>query len=141
MFGFTISWLPTFRDDIDSTDPPVLIMHGDADALIPFQNAYTFRAYCRNEGIPWELHIVPGGVHGEWFDSTNVWMENFIIQHLYSNGISLLRPGVPAGPGYTGGIIWFDLLGRQVGGEAENRTGIYLRAAENTITEKALKVK
>ena len=142
MFGFTISWLPNFRDDIDSTDPPVLIMHGDADALIPFQNAYSFRTYFRNEGIPWELHIVEGGVHGEWFDSTNVWMENFINEHLYSNGITWFNPGLPAGPGYTGGVRWFDLLGRQTWGEAQGRTGVYFRAADRVLVPgKALLIK
>lgn len=60
--------------------PPCLIIHGDADKLVPIQQAETFIAKAKSLGVPAELITKPGQGHGwakiesdmvpitDWFD-------------------------------------------------------------------------
>ena len=60
--------------------PPTLVMHGDADQLVPIYQADRFTRKCREKGAPFELIIKPGADHGwpgmdqdmtvfaDWFD-------------------------------------------------------------------------
>lgn len=62
--------------------PPTLIIHGDADALVPFQQAEIFAEKCRAQGVkaPVKVERMPGKAHGwagldrdfdkvaDWFD-------------------------------------------------------------------------
>ena len=45
-------------------DPPVLIIHGDADPVVPIEQAYLLRDALSNAGVPVELLIVQNGGHG-----------------------------------------------------------------------------
>jgi len=47
--------------------PPMLLIHGDADALIPYQQSVAMEAALRKAGSPAKLVNVPGGVHGADF--------------------------------------------------------------------------
>lgn len=47
--------------------PPTLLIHGDADALIPYQLSVDMEAALRRAGTPARLINVPGGVHGADF--------------------------------------------------------------------------
>jgi len=49
-------------------DPPVLIIHGDADRLVPKQQSETIIRKLKEAGVPNELIIKKGGSHG-WRDS------------------------------------------------------------------------
>ncbi|GIW88375.1 MAG: hypothetical protein KatS3mg108_2699 [Isosphaeraceae bacterium] len=65
---------------VTKDDPPVLIIHGDADQLVPIQQAELFGEACRREGVPFKLIVKPGASHGwpgmekdveslaDWFD-------------------------------------------------------------------------
>ena len=44
--------------------PPLLILHGDADSLVPVQAAYDLRDRVLAHGGEVELHIYPGAQHG-----------------------------------------------------------------------------
>jgi carboxymethylenebutenolidase len=52
----------------DGTDPtrlpPVLILHGDADRVVPVDEAYKLDRLLRDAAIPHELKIYPGAGHG-----------------------------------------------------------------------------
>ena len=48
---------------IDPNDPPTLIIHGDNDQLVPFQNSELLSAGLENAGIYHELHAFPGAGH------------------------------------------------------------------------------
>lgn len=62
-------------------DPPTLIIHGDADALVPIQQADLFVEKARQQGVGAELVVKPGAGHGwdgiikdidrfaDWFDT------------------------------------------------------------------------
>lgn len=63
-----------------SDDPPTLILHGDADQLVPIQQAQVMVDALKNEGVEAELVVRPGQGHGwatmgedlnlfaDWFD-------------------------------------------------------------------------
>lgn len=65
---------------ITAETPPTLIIHGDADTLVPIQQSKIFLAKLKEQGIPAELVVKPGQGHGwptlgqdiptlaDWFD-------------------------------------------------------------------------
>ncbi|MGQ0633394.1 MAG: alpha/beta hydrolase fold domain-containing protein [Planctomycetaceae bacterium] len=65
---------------VSPDDPPALIIHGDADLLVPFQQAELMVAKFKECDVPVELVVRPGAVHGwagldkdvlllaDWFD-------------------------------------------------------------------------
>lgn len=64
-----------------SDDPPTLIIHGDADKLVPIQQAEVFLEKLKAAGVETKLVVKPGAAHGwkdlskdfatlaDWFDS------------------------------------------------------------------------
>ena len=44
--------------------PPVLLIHGDADKTVPIQQSYDYQARLKENGVPCDLIVIPGGVHG-----------------------------------------------------------------------------
>jgi dienelactone hydrolase len=64
---------------------PVLILHGEADATVPVQEAYDLQALLEKKGIPYEIKIYPAAGHG--LDSTT-WQDaglrslKFLRKHL-----------------------------------------------------------
>jgi acetyl esterase/lipase len=65
---------------VTADDPPTLIIHGDADELVPIQQAQTIIAKFKDVGVPAKLIVRPGEEHGwknlpqdinifaDWFD-------------------------------------------------------------------------
>src|SRR5260370_1061145 len=65
---------------VTKDDPPTLIIHGDADKLVPIQQAETIIAKFKDVGVPAELVVRKGAGHGwvtllkdinifaDWFD-------------------------------------------------------------------------
>jgi acetyl esterase/lipase len=52
---------------ISADTPPTLIMHGDADKLVPIQQAETFLDKLKEAGVPAKLVVKKGAQHG-WAD-------------------------------------------------------------------------
>jgi acetyl esterase/lipase len=65
---------------VSKDDPPTLIIHGDADTLVPIQQSQSIIAKFKEAGVPAELVVKPGAAHGwptlgadmktiaDWFD-------------------------------------------------------------------------
>jgi acetyl esterase/lipase len=53
---------------ISADDPPTLIIHGDADHLVPIQQAESFIAKLKEAGVPAKLVVKKGAGHGYWKD-------------------------------------------------------------------------
>jgi acetyl esterase/lipase len=65
---------------VSPDDPPTLIIHGDADTLVPIQQAEEFVAKAKEKGVTASLETKPGAQHGwagmekdlehfaDWFD-------------------------------------------------------------------------
>lgn len=49
---------------LDASDPPVLLLHGDADPQMPFAQSAEFLEACRVAGVAARLVSLPGSVHG-----------------------------------------------------------------------------
>ncbi len=48
---------------ITATAPPFLLIHGDADQLVPLQQSQTMLAALKAKGVPAELIVKQGGGH------------------------------------------------------------------------------
>jgi alpha-L-fucosidase 2 len=44
--------------------PPILLVHGDGDKTVPYEQSARFLAKLREAGVPSELITIPGGPHG-----------------------------------------------------------------------------
>lgn len=53
---------PVFQ--VDRTDPPILIVHGDQDIQVPVNQSLELMAAYKKLGLSYELEIVSGGGHG-----------------------------------------------------------------------------
>jgi carboxymethylenebutenolidase len=51
---------------------PVLILHGEADATVPVEEAYNLQKLLEKKGIPYEMKIYPNEGHG--FES-EIWRD------------------------------------------------------------------
>jgi acetyl esterase/lipase len=56
---------------VTKASPPALLVHGDKDDIVPFQQSEAMEAALRKAGVPVELVRVAGGVHGHTFASGN----------------------------------------------------------------------
>ncbi len=55
---------------VSSAAPPTLLVHGDADPTVPYEQSVTFEKALRAAGVPVRLLRIPGGVHGATFGAT-----------------------------------------------------------------------
>lgn len=49
---------------VSAGDPPFLILHGDADPIVPLNQSELLHAALEKAGVPSEFHVVKGGAHG-----------------------------------------------------------------------------
>lgn len=54
---------------IDKSDAQMLLIHGDVDFAVPYQQSEVMAAALKAAGVPVELMIIPGANHG-WFGKT-----------------------------------------------------------------------
>jgi acetyl esterase/lipase len=61
-------------EHLDAKDPPLLLIHGDADPQMPPEQSQELAEACRKAGIKVQLEIIPGAVHGgkQFFDETRM---------------------------------------------------------------------
>jgi acetyl esterase/lipase len=53
---------------VNANQPPILIIHGDADGQVPIFQAYRFQNKCKQAGVVCKVNVVKGGGHGGWPD-------------------------------------------------------------------------
>lgn len=54
---------------VTDKSPPTLLIHGDADTLVPLRQSTAMEALLGKSGVPVQLVVIPGGVHGADFGS------------------------------------------------------------------------
>jgi acetyl esterase/lipase len=71
---------------IDSTDPAFLILHGDADPLVPYCQSILLHNALETAGVSNKLIIVPGGGHGN-----GMWIEKYIDEMIqfFKSGLEM----------------------------------------------------
>ncbi|QHV95302.1 prolyl oligopeptidase family serine peptidase [Spirosoma endbachense] len=52
---------------VSKDDPPFLLIHGDADKTVPFENSEKMEQALQKVGVPVKLVPIPGGGHGATF--------------------------------------------------------------------------
>lgn len=53
---------------VTKDDPPFLIIHGDADSIVPHHQSVLLEAALKQAGVPVSLYTVAGGGHGDFTD-------------------------------------------------------------------------
>jgi len=56
--------MPEFAVSRMTTMPPVLVLHGENDDVVPVSNAYTLEKLLKNKSVPYEIKIYPHQGHG-----------------------------------------------------------------------------
>jgi acetyl esterase/lipase len=71
---------------IEGGGPPVMIVHGNVDKRVSYQNALDIAAGAEAAGVPVELHTIEGSGHGLWDagygDQIIPWMSDFLYRYL-----------------------------------------------------------
>jgi len=68
---------------VTKDDPPFLIVHGDADPLVPHHQSELLAAALKAAGVPVTFYTVKGGGHGRFNDPRVAELtREFLKQHL-----------------------------------------------------------
>ena len=51
---------------VKKTQPPIFIIHGDADQSVPIFQAFRFQKRCEEAGAICKVKVIPGAGHGGW---------------------------------------------------------------------------
>ena len=67
---------------IDGSEPPFLIIHGDADGTVPYKQSIYLRDALETAGVPVAMHRVHGGGHGFDNAAVNAVVDDFLDYYL-----------------------------------------------------------
>ena len=64
-------------------DPPFLLIHGDADQVVPYGQSQVLAAELTKHRVTTELITIPGGGHGSWrsgeyFEPIADWFDRYL---------------------------------------------------------------
>ena len=76
---------------VDKSDPPILIVHGTADRLVPIEQAEIFKAALEEAGVSVELVAIEGGDHYLAQRAPHHRIAEFFDEHLGGNAASVKR--------------------------------------------------
>lgn len=70
--------------------PPILTIHGDADEMVPYQDAVKLQDALSKAGVTHELVTIPGGKHGRfrWTDADTIRVQRTIQRFLNKYGLT-----------------------------------------------------
>lgn len=64
---YRTAWAASPINYVSPDSPPFLLIHGDADRIVPFHQSELMEAALTKVGVPVKLVRVPGGDHGPTF--------------------------------------------------------------------------
>lgn len=73
--------------DVDADEPPTLLIHGDADQVVPFDQSLALQARLKTLGVEHEFHRLEGVNHGfagatrDQRDDVQDWIVAFVKRH------------------------------------------------------------
>lgn len=67
--------------------PPILIIHGDADPVVPYQHATRFQAALQQAGATSQFVTIPGGKHGNFPPDQQVRAVDAVREFLTRHGV------------------------------------------------------
>jgi acetyl esterase/lipase len=68
--------------------PPVFIVHGDADEVVPIQSSKMLKEALDRAGVPSEFHVVPGGGHGQFEDDVQARLQANAVRFLEKHRVA-----------------------------------------------------
>ena len=74
---------PVFH--VDRNDPPLLMIHGDADPQVPINQSHELHGRYKELCLPVRLEVIHGGAHGgpQFYDETRInLVDEFLTKHL-----------------------------------------------------------
>jgi len=83
--AFAKSVSPLFQ--VKKTSPPVFIVHGDADPIVPYEQSVALKARLDELGVKNELITVKGGLHGKFQPADNAMVNAKIMEFLKGLGL------------------------------------------------------
>jgi acetyl esterase/lipase len=72
--------------------PPILLVHGDADRTVPYEQALRLQADLRQAGVPHRLLTIPGAGHGGWKPEELAMITRTIGEFLTEHSLSVAHP-------------------------------------------------
>lgn len=81
--------IPSLHDRV-ATMPPTLILHGDADTIIPVSEAHDLDAALTKAGRPHEMHLYPGVDHGFNFHARGVRYDQQAADDAWNRAVEFL---------------------------------------------------
>lgn len=82
---FAMSVSPLYQ--VKKTSPPVFIVHGDADPIVPYQQSVALKAKLDEMGVKNEFITVKGGLHGKFSPEDNKMVNTKIMDFLKGLGL------------------------------------------------------
>jgi len=82
---------------VDGDDPPVLLIHGADDPLVPLSQPERFRRSMDRAGAPVELRVIDGAGHGITTVEAHRLATVFLDQHLAGAATAVIDADAPAG--------------------------------------------
>jgi acetyl esterase/lipase len=73
---------------VNKDNPPVFIVHGDADPTVPYQQSVDLHKKLVEAGVKTEFITVPGGLHGKFEKEKNSEINKAIADFLKKLGLS-----------------------------------------------------
>jgi acetyl esterase/lipase len=67
--------------------PPILIIHGDADTVVPYEEGVRLHQALDKAGVANEMLTIPGGKHGGWTREQNLQAQDTVFRFLEKHGI------------------------------------------------------
>jgi acetyl esterase/lipase len=78
--------------------PPVLTVHGDADPIVPYQQAVRLHAALERAGVPNRLYTVAGGKHGDFGGAEVLRVTRLVRDFLTAQGLTPRAAAPPPAP-------------------------------------------
>jgi carboxymethylenebutenolidase len=78
--------MPGFAEERLTTMPPVLILHGEDDDVVPVSNAYELETLLKNKAVPYEIKIYPHQGHsfsGDAVEDSKKRTVSFLSAHFH----------------------------------------------------------
>lgn len=71
-------------DEMEAGEPPLVIIHGTADSVVPFSEAEQLRERAEEVGVPYAWHPIEGAGHAPWDPTTHMtWTAEFFYDQLW----------------------------------------------------------
>jgi carboxymethylenebutenolidase len=81
-----------------ATMPPVLIIHGDADRIVPLSQATDLDAVLTKAGRPHEMKIYPGAQHAFNFPAIPIWYNQAAANDAWNRSLKFLDTNLKDAP-------------------------------------------